>query len=170
MSTVLPDSVVGLLKSKHFVHLATCLNDVPHVSLMNYTYYSQGDNHYVIISTPINTTKYKNMSSNPRVSLLVHDWITCPQPETGRRNSLYELLANINKAETSSVSVMLGGEAAVVDRADKSYNLYKSLLLNSGFNDEVQASNYVTSDDNALVLITVKSCKVTDADNNVSSY
>lgn len=157
MSVELPNSVVGLLKSKHFVHLATCLDNTPHVSLMNYTYYSQGINHYIIISTPINTTKYKNMTFNPQVSLLVHDWITCKNSETGRRNSLYELLTNINKAETNSVSVMLGGKAAVVDKTEKSYNLYKSLLLNSGFNDEIQASNYVTSDDNALVLITIDS-------------
>lgn len=170
MPAELPNSVVNLLKTKHFVHLATCLNNTPHVSLMNYTYYSQGPNHYVIISTPINTTKYKNMTNNPRVSLLVHDWITSTQPETGRRNSLYELLTNINKAETNSVSVMLDGEASVVDKADKSYTLYKSLLLNSGFIDDVQASNYLTSDDNALVLITINACKVTDASNNVQLY
>ncbi|OBA19534.1 hypothetical protein METBIDRAFT_79545 [Metschnikowia bicuspidata var. bicuspidata NRRL YB-4993] len=170
MSSELPDSVVGLLKSKHFVHLATCLDNSPHVSLMNYTYYSQGNNHYIIISTPINTTKYKNMTSNPRVSLLVHDWITSKLAETGRRNSLYELLTNINKAETNSVSVMLDGEAAVVAKSDLSYSLYKSLLLNGGFKDDVQAENYLTSDDNALVLITIKKCKVTDADNNVQQY
>ncbi|QBM90594.1 Pyridoxamine 5'-phosphate oxidase [Metschnikowia aff. pulcherrima] len=170
MSSELPDSVVNLLKSKHFVHLGTCLNNVPHVSLMNYTYYSQGNSHFIIISTPIETTKFRNLTSNPRVSLLVHDWITSKLTETGRRNSLYELLTNINKAETNSVSVMLDGEAAVVEKTDKAYALYKSLLLNSGFNDDVQASNYVTSDDNALVLITIKACKVTDADNNVQQY
>lgn len=167
----LPESVVKLLKTKHFVHLATCLDNTPHVSLMNYTYYSLENNHYIIISTPTSTTKYRNMTANSKVSLLVHDWTTSrTQQETERRNSLYELLTNLNNAETSSRSVMLNGDAQVVGRDNAKYTLYRSLLLNSGFYDDVQASNYVTSDDNALVLITITSCQVTDAADNVELY
>lgn len=174
MST-LPDSVVKLLKSKRFVHLATCFDNVPHVSLMNYTYYSTEDTHYIIISTPTCTTKYKNIVSNPNVSLLVHDWVAsnpsgAEEQGTRRRNSLYEFLANINKSEISSVSVMLDGQAAVVDAEDAKYSFWKSLHLNNGFIDEVQAQNYIAKDDNALVLITIKSCKVTDANDNVQLY
>lgn len=173
----LPESVVKLLKSKRFVHLATCLNNVPHVSLMNYTYYTKGETHYIIISTPTCTTKYQNIVSNPNVSLLVHDWVAsnpaAPEEQiAGRRNSLFEFLANINKAEISSVSVMLDGQAEVVDaeKDAEKYKFWKSLHLNNGFIDEVQAQNYIAKDDNALVLITIKSCKVTDANDNVQLY
>lgn len=174
MSHQLPDSVVKLLKSKRFVHLATCFDNVPHVSLMNYTYLNKDSSHYIIISTPKDTTKYKNIIANPNVSLLVHDWVaSAPTPgeEQGRRrNSLFELLASINKAEISSVSVMLNGEAAEVPKDGSDYEFLKSLHLNNGFIDEVQAQNYITKDDNALVIITIKSCKVTDANDNVQEY
>lgn len=170
----LPDSVVKLLKSKRFVHLATCLNNVPHVSLMNYTYYNKEGADYIIISTPTNTTKCKNIVSNPNVSLLVHDWVasnpTAAEDTGKRRNSLFELLTNINKSEISSVSVMLDGDAKVVDKASDDYEFLKSLHLNNAFIDEIQAQNYITKDDNVLVLITIKACKVTDANDNVELY
>lgn len=174
MSQSLPDSVVKLLKSKRFVHLATCWDNVPHVSLMNYTYFSDKGHDHIIISTPTCTTKYKNIVSNPNVSLLVHDWVasnpTSNEEKSGRRNSLFELLTNINKSEISSVSVMLDGNAKVVDKNSKEYEFLKSVHLNNSFIDEVQAQNYITKDDNALVLITIKSCKVTDSNDNVQLY
>lgn len=169
----LPDSVVKLLKGKRYVHLATCLHDVPHVSLMNYTYFARNDTHYVVISTPTDTTKYTNMVSNPHVLLLVHDWVANPavgEEQGRRRNLLFELLANINTAEISSVSVMLNGEAAVVSKDSAEYGFWRSLHLNNGFIDEVQAQNYIAKDDNALVVITVTSCKVTDTNDNVEQY
>lgn len=174
MPQTLPDSVVKLLKSKRFVHLATCMNNIPHVSLMNYTYFSKEGNHLIIISTPTCTTKYKNMEANPNVSLLVHDWVAS-NPASGeevgkRRNSLFELLTNINRSEISSVSVMLDGTAEIVDKNDKDYELFKSMHLNNAFIDEVQAQNYITKDDNALVVIKIQSCKVTDANDNVQLY
>lgn len=170
----LPESVTSLLKAKHFVHLATCFDNQPHVSLMNYAYYHDSAHHYIIISTPTNTTKYDNMTKNPKVSLLVHDWITSSRADGtdqgGKRNSLFELLTNINKAETNSVSVMLNGEAATIPVHHDRYELYKGLLLNIGFDDDTQKSHYLTNDDNALVVITVQSCKVTDVENNVQLY
>lgn len=174
MSQKLPDSVVKLLNSKRFVHLATCFDNVPHVSLMNYTYYNKNGTDHIIISTPTCTTKYKNIVSNPNVSLLVHDWVAS-NPTSGedsgkRRNSLFELLTNINRSEISSVSVMLNGTAEVVDKTSEDYEFLKSLHLNNSFIDKVQAENYITKDDNVLVLIIIKSCKVTDANDNVQLY
>lgn len=104
----LPESVLNLLNSSRFIHLATCLDNKPHVSLMNYTFVRQRDDNVVIVSTPRKTTKFENMLSNPNVSLLIHDWIsvknTAGQPleessASPKRNSLYELLANFNRNE-----------------------------------------------------------------------
>lgn len=178
---VVPDSVVKLLKSTRFVHLATSLNDFPHVSLMNYTYYSNNSDYYIIITTPKGTTKYENIVSNPNVSLLVHDWISAKttesEPELNgnsgrRRNSLYELLTNLNKTEISSVSVMINGKAKVVDPKEdtESFNFYKSLHKNNELIDEQQSKNYIESDDCALVLIKIENIKVTDTNDNVQSY
>ncbi|CAI5759897.1 unnamed protein product [Candida verbasci] len=181
----LPQSVLNLLTSSRFIHLATCLNNKPHVSLMNYTFFHQDNTNIIIISTPKKTTKYDNIISNPNVSILIHDWISVKNtPEStnetnndndnndNRRNSLYELLANFNKNELSRVSVMLDGQAKVIDKSkDKSkFDFYKSLHLNNCKIDQLQAKNYIENDDNALILIEIKSCKVTDTDNNVEEY
>ena len=120
----LPESVLNLLNSSRFIHLATCLDNKPHVSLMNYVC-SSGDDNVVIVSTPRKTTKFENMLSNPNVSLLIHDWISVKntagqsleEPSASpKRNSLYELLANFNRNELSRVSVMLDGEAKILDK------------------------------------------------------
>ncbi|KAI7702705.1 hypothetical protein KC353_g14562, partial [Hortaea werneckii] len=38
VSDTLPDEVITCLQNSRFLHLATALNNRPHVSLMNYTY------------------------------------------------------------------------------------------------------------------------------------
>ncbi|RLV90506.1 hypothetical protein JA1_004547 [Spathaspora sp. JA1] len=175
----LPDPVLNLLKSSRFIHLATCLNDKPHVSLMNYTFCQQGDKQLIIISTPTRTTKYQNILSNPNVSILIHDWIsvkdTTESKESAaskRRNSLFELLASFNKNEISRVSVMLDGKAKILDEVNDtdSFNFYKSLHLNNPKIDENQIKNYIEKENNALILIEVTGCKVTDTDNNIEEY
>ncbi|EGW32139.1 uncharacterized protein SPAPADRAFT_61222 [Spathaspora passalidarum NRRL Y-27907] len=174
----LPDSVLSLLKSSRFIHLATCLNDKPHVSLMNYTFCQQGDKQIIIISTPTRTTKYQNMLSNPNVSILIHDWISVKDTTESkesvaqRRNSLFELLASFNKNEISRVSVMLDGKAKILDKNKDSetFNFYKSLHLNNPKIDENQVRNYIENENNALVLIEITGCKVTDTDNNIEEY
>lgn len=173
----LPDSVVKLLKSTRFVHLATSKNDIPHVSLMNYTYINRGDTDYIITSSPKGTTKYENITSNPNVSLLVHDWISARAPEQEpsdltRRNSLYELLTNINKAEISSVSVMISGTAEILD-PDTDHDrflFFQSLHKNNDSIDTVQSKNYIERDNVALILIAVEGVKVTDTNDNVQEY
>lgn len=178
----LPDSVTSLLKSKRFLHLATCNDNVPHVSLMNYTYYKKAENeHYIIMSTPKNTDKYNNMLANPQVSILVHDWLAAnktpeesdAEEQKGRRNLLYDFLVNLNQSELSRVSVMINGKCQLLDRSadTDAYEFYKSLHRNNKKFDEVQVKNYIEDDDdNALVVIAIELCKVTDTDNNVQSY
>lgn len=173
MPEKLPDNVTSLLKSTRFVHLATCLNDIPHVTLMNYTYYHKDQVDMIILTTPKDSIKYENMINNPNVSLLVHDWISAQaseKPQGERRNSLYELLANLNKNEISRVSVMLTGKAEYVDHDSESHEFYISLHQNNSKIDQVQAENYIKCADNALFVIKIDSCKVTDTNNKVEEY
>lgn len=158
--------------------MGTSHNDVPHVSLMNYTYYNKGDESYIIFTTPKDTTKYRNILLNPNVSLLVHDWISAKNTDleqapagTGRRNSLFELLANMNKAEISSVSVMMTGKAEVVSSDDaERHAFYKSLHLNNSLIDKVQSQNYIEDDKNALFVVKISACQVTDTNDNIQQY
>lgn len=177
----LPEPVVKLLKTTRFLHLATCSNNIPHVSLMNYTYYHGDGNDYIIFTTPRKTTKFANIEANPNVSILVHDWVsqkpvdvTEPAAETAppRRNSLYELLANLNKTELSRVSVMISGHCDVISKEtdSKRFEFYKSLHANNAKIDPAQVKNYIECADNALVVVNVSGCKVTDTDDNVEEY
>lgn len=173
MPEKLPDNVTSLLKSTRFVHLATSLNDIPHVTLMNYTYYHKDNIDMIIITTPKKSIKYDNMINNANVSLLVHDWMSAKsndQPKGERRNSLYELLANLNKNEISRVSVMLAGKAELIEPKNELHQFYLSLHQNNSKIDQVQAENYIKCGDNALFVIKIDSCKVTDTNNKVEEY
>lgn len=170
---MLPESATNLLKSTKFLHLGTSYNDKPHVSLMNYTFYQKDGTEYIIITTPKNSTKYENLKQNNQVSILVHDWISAKSEDDEtpkRRNSLLEFITNLNKAEISSVSVMIDGVAEIVPVEDSRHHFFKSLHLNNENIDSQQIDNYVKTDMNELVLIKVGGCKITDTDGNVEQY
>merc|ERR1712000_37119 len=74
-TATLPQEVVQCLENARFLHLATCSDNTPHVSLMNYTYLpSSPYNAYPVIVMTTNPSSRKTTSirSNPTVSLLVH--------------------------------------------------------------------------------------------------
>ncbi|CAM1502088.1 Fc.00g040720.m01.CDS01 [Cosmosporella sp. VM-42] len=72
-TTTLPSEVVQCLENARFLHLATCTDNVPHVSLMNYTYlpsspYSNAP--VIVMTTNPASRKMTNLVANPNVSLL----------------------------------------------------------------------------------------------------
>ncbi|KKA26512.1 hypothetical protein TD95_004242, partial [Thielaviopsis punctulata] len=127
----LPRDVVQCLENARFLHLATCINNTPHVSLMNYTYLASSpfsSTPVVIMTSNPASKKVQNMEANPTVSLLVHDWVSHRPPTTARRlsgpsssptresrSSLATLLANLNSSAMSSISATINGSARIVD-------------------------------------------------------
>ncbi|OAT10966.1 pyridoxamine phosphate oxidase [Blastomyces gilchristii SLH14081] len=125
----LPPEVVSCLKNSRFLHLATCDNLTPHVSLMSYTYLPSTpftSHPTIIMTTNAASKKTLNLLSNPRVSLLVHDWVSHrpptrstthhlardgSPPPAATRSSLASLLLNINTSALSSISTTIIGEA-----------------------------------------------------------
>ncbi|KAJ6028840.1 hypothetical protein N7540_004416 [Penicillium herquei] len=82
-ATSLPAEVISCLKNSRFLHLATCDNLTPHISLMSYTYLpSTPFDPYptIIMTTNLASRKTNHLLSNPRVSLLVHDWVSHRPP------------------------------------------------------------------------------------------
>lgn len=96
---------------------------------MNYTYLPQTpfrDAPTIIMTTPPSSKKTSNLYSNPKVSLLVHDWVShrpptlssspssggidLPDPHGGR-SSLASLLYGLNSASISRISVSINGTA-----------------------------------------------------------
>ncbi|KAI9163212.1 FMN-binding split barrel-related protein [Paramyrothecium foliicola] len=123
----LPQEAVQCLESARFLHLSTCLDNIPNVSLMNYTYlpsspYSAAP--VIIMTTNTASRKTTNILANPKVSLLVHDWVTHRPSTQGRRpsggspgpehrSSLASILLNMNASTVANISATIGGSARI---------------------------------------------------------
>ncbi|KAF2834267.1 hypothetical protein M501DRAFT_1035451 [Patellaria atrata CBS 101060] len=131
-SSSLPEEVIQCLQNARFLHLATCRSQIPHISLMNYTYLPStpwSSQPTIIMTTPPSSQKTSNLFENPRVSLLVHDWVSHRPPTLsaveggspiGRatspaRSSLHNLLAGFNSAALSRISVTINGLAEILE-------------------------------------------------------
>ncbi|KAM7205267.1 hypothetical protein V8F33_001098 [Rhypophila sp. PSN 637] len=141
----LPSEVVQCLNNARFLHLATCNNNIPHVSLMNYSYLPHtpwDDSPVVIMTTNPASKKYHNIMANPNVSLLVHDWVShrpstsaqrrmsaggSPGPEV--RSTLAEMLFNLNSSAVSSISATIGGKARVIEPGSETEKYYRDVHI-----------------------------------------
>ena len=112
---------------------------------MNYTYlpsspYSSTPT--IVMTTPPASRKTLNLVDNPRVSLLVHDWVshrppTLSQPGRSpsparpgpRSGSLAELLLGMNTASLSRISTTINGDAEIVTLGSEQENWYKAQHL-----------------------------------------
>ncbi|KAL8745333.1 MAG: hypothetical protein Q9190_002521 [Brigantiaea leucoxantha] len=171
VSSTLPSEVEACLKNARFVnssgsmtslgltvsqlHLATCDAMFPHVSLMNYTYLQSSpfdQSPLIIMTTNPSSKKTLNLISNPRVSLLVHDWVShrpptrtpdpmregSPPPQA-TRSSLASLLLNINTSALSSISATINGTARMVEPGSEEETWYKERHLeNNTFGDQAR--------------------------------
>lgn len=137
----------------HQLHLATSSTDaMPHISLMNYTYLPSSPysaSAQIIMTTPPGTQKTANLLQNPRVSLLVHDWVSTRPPTltSGRasspppaasRSSLATLLLGMNTAALSRISATINGTAHFVAHGSEEEKWLKARHLeNNTFGSEL---------------------------------
>ncbi|KAG7903503.1 hypothetical protein KL935_001035 [Ogataea polymorpha] len=178
MTTEIPSSVLHLLQNANFIHLGTCLNNVPHVSLMNYTLISPeqkyhdktGKNHYLLISTPKDTQKYHNLSQNPQCSILVHDWTTSTKASgVSRHGQLLRFLEDLNQSELCELSCNLTGYVEQVfdeDEDSDETKYYRDLHIKSN----PDAKPFLENKGAALLLIKIELSKVVDSNFNISKY
>ncbi|KAL8772084.1 MAG: hypothetical protein Q9209_002750 [Squamulea sp. 1 TL-2023] len=155
VSSTLPPEVETCLKNARFLHLATCDALYPHVSLMNYTYLPSTPyepNPVIIMTTNPSSKKTLNLMNNPRVSLLVHDWVShrpptrvpdptreSSPPPQATRSSLASLLLNINTSALSSISATINGTARIIERGSEEEAWCKDRHLeNNTFGDQVR--------------------------------
>ncbi|KUI56167.1 hypothetical protein VP1G_03458 [Cytospora mali] len=160
VTTCLPSEVVQCLENARFLHLATCTQDTPNVSLMNYTYLPSSPhstNPVIIMTTNPASKKMTNLLSNPNVSLLVHDWVSHRPPtatSTSRRlsggtsvspnraSSLASLLLNLNTSAMSSISATINGAARVVPAGTDEELFYRQAHLeNNTFDSDTGGFN-----------------------------
>ncbi len=148
------------LKNARFLHLATISAadtgpPTPHVSLMNYTFLPSYNEHgpVIIMTTNAQSMKTQNLLSNPKVSLLVHDWVSHrpptatsvmgarsgSPPAAATRSSLASLLLNLNTSALSSISTTIAGEARVLGQGSAEEKWCKEAhLANNTFGDQAR--------------------------------
>lgn len=97
----------------------------------------------IIMTTNPQSLKTQNLLQNPRVSILVHDWVSHRPPTVagtagGRsgsppasavRSSLASLLLNMNTSAMSSISTTITGEARFLDRGSAEEKWCKEIHL-----------------------------------------
>ncbi|KAK8074548.1 hypothetical protein PG997_009211 [Apiospora hydei] len=142
--TSLPPEVVQCLDNARFLHLGTCTNNQPHVSLMNYTYlpsspYSTEPT--IIMTSNPSSKKANNLVENPNVGIP-------PPPTQGRRpsggspgpehrSSLASLLQDMNASALSSTSATMAGVATLIPPGSDEERYYREQHLeNNTFDTE----------------------------------
>ena len=159
-STTLPPEVAQCLKNARFLHLATISATqsspaTPHVSLMNYTFLPSYNEHgpVIIMTTNAQSMKTQNLLHNPKVSILVHDWVSHrpptassvsgeragSPPAAATRSSLASLLLNLNTSALSSISTTIAGEARFLEQGSEEEKWCKEAhLANNTFGEQVR--------------------------------
>lgn len=124
---------------------------------MNYTYLPSSPHSpsepVIVMTTNPASKKMANLTTNPHVSLLVHDWVSHRPPTTTSRrlsggassvspsrSSLASLLLNLNTSAMSSISATINGSARVVAAGTDEERFYRQAHLdNNTFDDDPSA-------------------------------
>jgi len=184
----LPQEVIDCLKSSRFLHLATCTALWPSLALMNYTYmppskvYPPGEKSsgpgIIIMLLSASTKKYSNILANPRVSLLVHDWVSPRHIDTSSPSteasipilsSLAQLLQNLNSAALKANSHTIRGYARLIAPSTAEESYYKQAHIeNNKYEDSMC---YIQGDDGSkVVIVEIEGGKVADWKGEVSEW
>ncbi|KAI9903630.1 hypothetical protein N3K66_000159 [Trichothecium roseum] len=176
-TTRLPQEVVQCLENARFLHLATCSESVPHVSLMNYTYLPTSpftDSPVIVMTTNPASRKTTSILANPNVSLLVHDWVSHRPPGHARRpsggspprepqSSLAALLLNLNSSSISSISATIGGAA----RISASGSEEERYCLDQHLANHV---HFVAGEEVSVIIVKIKDVRISDFKGTVRDW
>jgi len=134
---------------------------------MNYTYlesspYSSAP--VIVLSTSASSTKTSFLQSNPRVALLVHDWVSSRPRRTSTtdstpQTSLAALLTNLNSAQVGSISASINGVARFVAPGTEEERFYKEQHVsnNSGQAGHGEGEAWIPSEgEEGLVIVVVE--------------
>ncbi|KAE9972112.1 hypothetical protein EG328_005180 [Venturia inaequalis] len=198
-STGLPEEVVTCLKNARFLHLATSNNDCPHVSLMKYTYLPStpfSSTPTIIMTTPPSSQKTLNLQANPRVSILVHDWVShrpptlssspgagMANPPDQHRSSLADLLLNLNSASLSRISASLKGTARFLEPGSeeetwcktqhREHNRFDESSEDTSLRDGAEnrgAGSYISGEQVRVVVVKVTGGRISDSNETVTDF
>lgn len=167
-----PDHLQYLLSESKYLHLATAdpETNVPSISMMHYLYISQDktflpdDDKLIVVLTPKHTNKFKNISKNKNVAVLLHDWMLSGKENPNEENEQFSnLLKQLNQQELKrNISASISGEAFVL-KDEKEIQYYQDYLQKQ----DPESMNY-KCDSYAIIKIKITSVKTSDEKNNIN--
>ena len=148
---------------------------------MNYTYLPSTPfwpYPVIIMTTNPSSKKTYNLLSNPKVSLLVHDWVShrppTRTPDPGRegspppqatQSSLATLLLNMNTSALSRISATINGHARIVEESSEEETWCKEQhLRNNTFRDPDASVLGSSPGDEGMTGDGGRGCYIEDAD------
>lgn len=135
---------------------------------MNYTYLAQSPFNasgrpVIVLAVQPSARKTANLLVNPRVSLLVHDWVSqrasfsVEQPA----HSLATLLSNLNSAELSSISATLFGYAHLAAPGSAEEEYYRKVHTENCASAG-ESMCYLQGENTRIAVVTVSWTRVAD--------
>ena len=145
-----PDEVVQLLRSSVLCYLSTLADGAPHLSLMNFTYCAKDEK--IIMSTRRDTTKFRALSENKRVAVLIHDF---PSEHRERAAVASAKAAGTPQTHAQTYSVTLYGNVKVESGADA--ERYRAAHLKRNGPNQKQ---FIVGDNIAIITVLVDLAKI----------
>ncbi|CAZ80611.1 unnamed protein product [Tuber melanosporum] len=137
----------------------------------------------IIMTTQPSTKKTLNLTSNPRVSLLVHDWVShrpslssanpfapsaSPPHQTQSASPLSTFLTNLNSAALSSISATLNGYAHLIPHGTEDEEYYKRVHLEN--NPQSENKCYLEGEEVRVVVVRIGWARVADFRGGVTDW
>ncbi|KAI9138053.1 hypothetical protein BKA69DRAFT_1127674 [Paraphysoderma sedebokerense] len=186
----LPPKVVHSLQTSSFAYLATSSNNIPHLSLMNYTFQNDQLHPFIILSTRRDTKKFQHVMQNSNVALLVHDF-------SGTRESTKDQINSKSSSSNSSsspsadrtssssspnltpdsdhlttddstkkYSITLNGHCTVIPSSSKEESVLREIHLKTN----PQYRNFIVGEDISILKVTIDSCRICDVNDYVEYW
>jgi len=123
----------------------------------------------IILTVQPATKKTLNLLANPRVSLLVHDWVshrasfssTTESDDRPPQSSLASLLSNLNSASLSSISATLFGYAHLIGSGSEEEKYYRKVHTENCVGAG-ESMCYLEGADARIVVVTISWVRVAD--------
>ncbi len=139
---LLPE-IKKLLETEKLCTLATSSKDLPHLSLMNFTYLEEEG--LIIVSSRADTTKVRYMIENPAVAILLH---------------------NLEDQSKAPLSCTLYGRAAIVPQETDKERYYRE----AHHKTHQEMGQFINGENIVIIGITIKHAALSDLEDSVRTW
>ena len=150
-----PREIVSLLDSASLCYLSTTMNDMPHLSLMNFTF--DRTTQTIIFTTRRDTQKCRNFEQNARVAILIHDFPADQNDDSAESDAAYD---------AATYSITLYGTAKVLVDGDEA-EVYRERHLQ---HSSPQSAVFIRGEGIAVVVVCVKCARLCDSQDKVVNW